>query len=142
MIHQKQKTIFRNYLFTPLIILGLLFNLSFTKEPAGAAPGTTGLLRQVRVMEIDRAGLHNPAGLAFSAKANAFQVLEGNVQGQPPSDHVDFVQLTPFAHDAGSARIMAAIQDPINVAFDNSLDRLLIFQTPANQLLAVRETPD
>src|SRR6266496_2391787 len=144
MIHQKQKTIFRNYLFTPLIILGLVFNLSFTKAPAGAAPGTTdtGLLRQVRVMEIDRAGLHNPAGLTFSAKANAFQVLEENGQGQPTSDHTDFVKLTPFSHRAGSARIMAAIHDPINVAYDNSLDRLLILQASANQLLEVREDSD
>ncbi len=141
MVHQNRKAIFwkffginRNYLFTPLLILGLIFNLSFMKSQVTAAPGIVGFLRQVRVLEID-----HPAGLAFSNRANAFQVMEAHTPGQPVPSSTDFVQLTPFAHRAGSRQIAAAVQYPINLALDNKEHRLLILQGSANQLLEVRE---
>ncbi len=142
MFHQKQSIIFRNYLFTPLIIAGLIFNLSFAKRQVGAAQGSAGLLRQVQVMEIDRAGLHNPAGLTFSSRANAFQVMEAYKQGQAAPARTDFVQLTPFSHRGSSVQIAATIQDPINVTLDNKGHRLLILQASANQLLAIGENLD
>src|SRR5215216_5185389 len=139
MIHQKQSTIFKNYFFTPLIILGLVFNLSFVQKTAGAAPGTVGLLRQIQAMEIDRAGLQHPAGLTFSSRANAFQVVEAHGDGQPVPSRTNFIQLTPFSHRASSVQIAAAVQDPINVALDNKEHRLLILQASSSQLLEVRE---
>ena len=155
MIYQKRKNIrwkffsikpfkwfVENYLFISLIILGLVFNLSFMKRQASAAPGATDFVRQVRVLEIDRAGLRNPAGLAFSSRANAFQVMEAHGQGQPAPGQTDFIKLTPFSHPAGSARIAAAVQDPVNLALDNKAHRLLILHASANQLLEVREDPD
>ena len=74
-------------------------------------------------------------GLAFSSRANAFQVIE--VPGA--SANIDVIKLTPFADQAGSARIAAAIKDPINVAFDNRAGRLLILDNAADQLVEVRE---
>src|SRR6266545_2273609 len=62
----------------------------------------TDFIRQVRVLEIDRASLRNPAGLVFSDKGNAFHVTE---MRQTSSAYTDFVKVTPFADRAGSARI-------------------------------------
>ena len=86
-------------------------------------------------MESDKTGLISPAGLAFSIKANAFQMIEG----QSASATIDVIKLTPFSDRAGSAPIAATIRDPINVAFDNQVGRLLILHNAANQLLEVRE---
>jgi uncharacterized protein YjiK len=115
------------------VVLALI--LPFLWVPASSAQGNAAFIRQVRVMESDEAGVLNPVGLAFSSRANAFQVIEG----QSGSVNTDLVKLTPFADRAGSTRIAAAIKDPINVAFDNRVGRLLILHSSANQLLEVQE---
>ena len=115
------------------VVLALI--LPFLWVPAGSAQGNAAFIRQVRTLESDKTGLLNPAGLAFSSRANAFQVIEE----QSGSVNTDLVKLTLFADRAGSARIAAAIKDPINVAFDNRVGRLLILPGSANQLLEVRE---
>lgn len=128
--------VIRNFLFRLsilLVVLALAF--PFLRVPASLAQSEPAFIRQVRVMESDQTGLFTPAGLAFSARANAFQVIEG----RSSSANTDLIKLTPFADRAGSARIAAAIKDPINVAFDNRVGRLLILHSPANQLLEVRE---
>src|SRR3989304_3486381 len=126
----------RIFLFR-LSVLSVLFALilPLTWVPTGSAQGNAAFIRQVRALESDKTGLLNPAGLAFSSRANAFQVIEG----QSGSVNTDLVKLTPFADRAGSTRIAAAIKDPINVAFDNRVGRLLILHSSANQLLEVRE---
>src|SRR5215212_7231237 len=136
MSEKRDKLFFKNYILTPTIILGLVFNLSFVKMPDSFGQGNTVFLRQVRVLDVDPAGLHNPAGLAFSNRANAFEVLQARASGQATTD---VIKLTPFAHQAGSARIVAAVQNPINVALDNQAHRLLLFVAASKQLLAVAE---
>ena len=112
-------------------------SLTSAGSTANQAPGATDFIRQVRVLEIDRAGLHNPAGLAFSSRANAFQVMEAHEPGQPAPSTTAFIKLTPFADRAGSAQIAATVQNPINMTFDNKFNRLLILQAQSNQLLSV-----
>src|SRR5688572_6697694 len=130
------KRVIRNFLFR-LSILSLVFALilPFLWIPARSAQSNAAFIRQVRALESDKAGLLSPAGLAFSSRANAFQVIEK----QNASANIDLVKLTPFADRAGSARIAAAIKDSINVAFDNRVGRLLILHSSDNQLLEVRE---
>src|SRR5215216_7097127 len=89
------KLIFKKNILTPVIILGLVFNLSFVKMPDSVAQGNIAFLREVRVLDMDPAGLHNPAGLAFSTRANAFEVLQARTPGQATTD---VIKLTPFAH--------------------------------------------
>jgi uncharacterized protein YjiK len=126
----------RNFLFRlSVLAVVLALILPFLWVPASSAQGNAAFIRQVRVMESDEAGVLNPVGLAFSSRANAFQVIEG----QSGSVNTDLVKLTPFADRAGSTRIAAAIKDPINVAFDNRVGRLLILHSSANQLLEVQE---
>src|SRR5215216_3512281 len=123
-----------------LSILSLILAviLPFAWVPASLAQSNTAFIRQVQVIESSEAGVINPVGLAFSAKANAFQVLER----QLASDHTDVIKLTPFAGQASLARLTAAIQDPINVTLDNRLERLLILRGSTNQLLEVRQDAD
>ena len=122
-------------LFAPaLLLLGLILSLSFVWVPPSSAQSNPAFIRLVRVMKNDQTGLLSPAGLAFSSKANAFHVIEKH--SVFASTRV--IKLTAFAEMAGSAWI-GAIQNPINVAFDNKMGRLLILQSSANQLLELRE---
>jgi uncharacterized protein YjiK len=120
------------------LLLGLILGLSFIRVPAGSAQGNTAFIELVQVMKNDQTGLLHPAGLAFSSRANAFQVIEK----QPVFVNTRVVRLTPFAERAGLSWITAAIQNPINVVFDNKARRLLILHSSANQLLEVREDVD
>ena len=130
------KQVFRNFVFR-LSILSLILALilPFVWIPVLSAQSNAAIIRQIRALEGDKTGLINPAGLAFSSRANAFQVVEK----QNASTNADLVKVTPFADRAGSARLEAAIKDPINVTFDNQVGRLLILNNSANRLLEVRE---
>ncbi len=129
----------KSSLFAPaMVVLGLILSLSFVGVPASSAQGNSPFIWQVQVMESDHTGLSNPVGLAFSSRANAFQVSEGRA----PAETVDLVKLTPLADRAGEARISAAIQNPINIAYDNQVGRLLILRGAGNQLWEVRENSD
>jgi hypothetical protein len=123
-----------------IISLGLALSISLLWMFSGSAQGGPAPIWQMRVLEADKTGLHNPAGLAFSSRANAFHVLQA--PGQSPPAAADSIRLTSSGKQAGSARIAAQIKNPINVAFDDSYQRLLILQFPANHLLEVREKPD
>ena len=124
--------------FTQWILpLGLALSLSILLMSVSSAQGGPGFIRQVRALEADKTGLQNPAGLAFSSRANAFYVLEE--PGQLPPAATAVIKLTPFGNQRGLSQIAAQINDPINTAFDNKAHRLLLLQFPANQLLEVRE---
>lgn len=99
-------------------------------------------IRQVRILETGDLGLPNPAGLAFSPGAKAFYLVEARRPPQPAPPVTDIVKVTPFEERIGVARIAAAIQDPINMAFDGHANRLLILQPAANRLIEVPEEPD
>jgi VCBS repeat-containing protein len=122
--------------------LGLVFILSFTWISAGYAQGNPSYLRFVQTFEPYETGLSNPAGLAFSSRANAFQVVEAPGLGQPPPSATDVIQLTPFGNRAGSARFAAQVDNPTNMAFDNKANRLLILQSQAGRLIEVYQDSD
>jgi uncharacterized protein YjiK len=123
-----------------IISLGLALSISFLWIFSGSAQGVPAPIWQMRVLEADKTGLHNPAGLAFSSRANAFHVLEA--PGQSPPAAANSIRLTPSGKQAGSVRIAAQVRNPVNMAFDDRYQRLLILQFPANHLLEVREKPD
>jgi uncharacterized protein YjiK len=132
-------SISRNYLFrASILVLIFALVLPFGWVPARSAQSNIAFIREVRTIESDEAGVHNPVGLAFSARANAFQIVER----QPESGNRDLIKVTPFMERVGSARLAATIQDPINVTFDNQIGRFLILHSSANQLLEVQEDAD
>ena len=108
----------KNSLILSLIFAGLISFFSFSECSAA-------FVRQRQAIEADETGISNPAGLAFSSKANAFHVVER--RGTPAPADTDISKLTPFGKRIGVARIVAAITDSTNIAFDNKANRLLIF---------------
>jgi uncharacterized protein YjiK len=103
---------------------------------AGAGP-----VRLVQVLEEDATGVSAPVGIAFSPQSESFYVLGRRDSGTPATE-TDVAKLRPFDLAPGSnrpvlTRVGAALQDPINVAFDPHGNRLLLLGH-AQQLLEVR----
>ena len=109
----------------------------------GGVPAQAGhsspFVRRVRALEAERTGLAHPGGLAFSTKVAAMQVIESPVPGQPIPDQTDVTLLSRFGNRAHTTHLLAALQDPINLAYDPFALRLLALQTPANLLIEMRE---
>ena len=116
-----------------LWILGIAVILSLIFIPVGSAQRADGTIRQVRVMEAENTGSLTPVGLAYAASDQAFYVVEN----QTALIETELIALNTFEDRLGSARIAAAVQDPINVAYDNHFDRLLIYQSASHTLLEV-----
>jgi uncharacterized protein YjiK len=91
------------------------------------------------VLSEERTGVPSPVGLAFSPATRAFYVV-GTPPGAIPDTEV--VKLSPFdlssvSDRSGSTRIAAAIENPINMAFDARRGRLLLLGH-TRQLLEVQ----
>ncbi|HET9496674.1 MAG TPA: hypothetical protein VFR15_20795, partial [Chloroflexia bacterium] len=99
-------------------------------------------VRMARVIEARATGLTNPVGLAFSNKAGEFIAVDGPGRGPAVSPGLEVVYLNSLGDRAGTVRLPTAPSDPINFAYDNRYNRLLIYDGPAAQLLEVREGPD
>lgn len=132
----------RSIVFSFLILTILISLSSFTKVPAIHAQGISAFVRKVRLLETDSSTLKHPTGLAYSSRVNAFQVIEARGLGQTAPANTDVIGLTPFGHRAGSARVTAAVQDPINLAYDNQAGRMLLLRPDAKLLVEVAEGSD
>jgi hypothetical protein len=130
------------YITSLLFSLGLAALLSFNWISLSSAQDAPGFIRNVRILELDRVGIQNPVGLAFSQNANAFHVLETHKPSQPPFGQTDINLITAVEKNKGSARISASITDPINAAFDNQYNRLLIYQPNSDKLIIVDANAD
>lgn len=126
-------------------LVSVVFTVTASAAPeATSQPGGATAPRQAQVLEVDRTGVAAPVGIAFAADTSSFHVVGARPGGG--SADTDVVRLTPFALSpvsdrTGSARIAAAVKDPVNVAFDSRHDRLLLLDS-ANRLLEVRATAD
>jgi VCBS repeat-containing protein len=118
-------------LFSLVLILSF-FTFCFRAEAntKALAQYSDAYVRLVRSMSVDETGVSNPAGIAFSTRSNHFHVVGENVQ---PASR-DIIQLDRVAKWSGSARIAAAGEDPINIAFDNQTGQLLSYQAKSGML--------
>jgi hypothetical protein len=124
-------------LYSALQVLAILLSsFSFMGSIDAFAQAAPPAIWQVRAIEADQSGINQPIGLIFSSKLNVFYALDAR-DWRRSSPTTDFIELTPTEKRNGSARITVAIPDPINIAYDNKADRLLILQAKANQLLEV-----
>ncbi|MGH3135746.1 MAG: cadherin domain-containing protein [Gaiellaceae bacterium] len=132
--------------FSALWLAAATVVLAMSVVTAAAAPGAGNQSaagatpRQARALESDRTGVEAPIGLAFSSASESFYVIAAGPGGNPADTEI--VKLTPFALSpvsdrAGSARIAAALRDPINMTFDTRGNRLLLLDA-ADRLLEVR----
>jgi VCBS repeat-containing protein len=105
-------------------------------------PQTAGAdVRVARVIEPDQLGLAIPAGLAFSP-GNGMLLLVTRTPGTPPGSATDIEAITLDEDRAGTVRLAAAVTDPINMAFDGSANRLLIFESENGQLIEIPARAD
>jgi uncharacterized protein YjiK len=119
-----------------LIVIIAVSSFSYWGSTKSSAQGNAPYIQQIRALQPDHTGISRPHGLAFSARFNAFYLVDDGSSAAPNS--TDLLALTPAEARPGSARIAAAIQDPINMAFDNKLNRLVVLQAKSNQLLVVQ----
>jgi len=100
-----------------------------------------GGVRVARVIEPVGVGIPNTVGLAFSPNAGTL-LLVTRMPGTPLGSVTD-IQLIALAEDrVGTVQIAAGVSDPINMAFDNSTNRLLILQSLNDKLIEIRGRPD
>lgn len=110
--------------------------------PHDAAEVAQPFIRLVRNIETARLGIRNPAGLAFSPATNLFHVLSEQGAGEQPITATRLAHLQPTATAASATQIAEQVDDPINMTFDSQGNRLLLFNAPAAQLLAVPTQAD
>jgi DNA-binding beta-propeller fold protein YncE len=118
------------------ITLTLLFSTA-QESSVSSAQGEDEYIEEVRTIDTNDAGLLNPAGLAFSFDANLFFILEAH-----STTHANIATLTPFEELVDTLSVDVSTVDPTNLAFDNLFDRLLLFDSGANELVAIKTRPD
>src|SRR6266496_3882114 len=126
----------RNLHSATLIVAIILSSFSFWGSTRTFAQAGDATIQQIRAMKFDHTGISQPYGLVFSPSRNAFLVVDG-AEWKASEASTNFAELTPIENRPGSVRLAAGVQDPINMAYDNKANRLLVLQSKANQLLVV-----
>ena len=125
-------------LFSSVLILSFFaICLKAEVNTKALAQHSAEYIRLVRSMPAEQTGISNPAGIAFSMQGDNFHVIGANVQGQQLPASQDIIQLDSFANRSSSVRFAAAVDDPMNIAFDNKMGRLLSYQAKTETLIAV-----
>ena len=94
-------------------------------------------IREVRAIDTNDFGLLNPAGLAFSFDADLFFVLEADSTTQ-----ANIATMTPYEALGAWDNVDVSTINPINLTFDNLDNRLLLFDSGASELVAIKTQPD
>ena len=105
-----------------------------SQQPTGAA------IRLARVMEPAESGVQNPARLAFSPSTGMLLVTRNPDAGAGATTAIDQISLA--GDPAGTVQIGTGVTEPVNMAFDVSADRLLIFESPTAELIEIRAKLD
>ena len=118
---------------TVLVLVGLIVLAYALAAESLAAALPSDSIRSVRSIEVGRFGHPNPAGLAYSSGADAFLVVAAPGRAGASTSDMDV-----FGHSRNTARTLrlpAAISDPINMAFDEIGNRLLVYRPDTGQLI-------
>ncbi|HZD11433.1 MAG TPA: DNRLRE domain-containing protein, partial [Candidatus Binatia bacterium] len=129
-------------LVSSLLLLGIVGFIVFARSSATLAQESTTYVREVRVLEAEQTGATNPIGLAYSPQGETFHVLEGAFPGQFQAEQLELVNLTGFGDRAGATHLALTLDNRRNVAFDARFNRILLFDSASNSLIAVGERAD
>jgi DNA-binding beta-propeller fold protein YncE len=132
MLNNEQK-----FLASLIILGGLILLFSVAGRSAALAQDDLIYLKEVRAIETNDLGLLNPAGLAFCFETNLFFVLEAHSTTQ-----AKIAAMTPFEELVALDSVDVSLIDPINLAFDNLFNRLLLFDTTSSELVAIKVGSD
>jgi uncharacterized protein YjiK len=115
--------------------LGVFAGFTVAAAPNAAAPADAGVARRAQVLDVERTGVASPVGLAFGP-SGSFYVLGSVREAAAEIVTLEPFELRPGSDRAGSARLAATVDDPINIAFDAPRRRLLLLGH-ADELLEV-----
>ena len=129
----------RNILPCVLVPVGLIILFVWVPSSATFAQDAANVasLRVVRAIDTNDLGLLNPAGLAYSFKADLFFILEVSSTTQ-----ANIATMTPSESLVAMDRVDVSLIDPINLAFDNFFNRLVLFDSATNELVEIRTRVD
>ncbi len=114
----------------------LLSSLSFLGSTRTLAQNPAPFIDVVQALEAKDTGINQPLGLAFSGRLNSFYVIDARQwRGAPAS--AEFLQVSSRSERSGSARFASALENPLNMAFDNRSNRLLVLQPRSGQLIQI-----
>ena len=110
-----------------------------------ALNGPKAVVREVRTLESDRIDATSPMGLAFRSRGKSFYVVQS--PPQVATSDTKIVRLKPFAlrpntDRVGSTKIAASVRDPINIAYDELRNRLLLLRADGRRLFAMQTNAD
>ena len=110
-----------------------------------ALSGPKAVVREVRTLESDRIDATSPMGLAFRSRGKSFYVVQS--PPQVATSETKIVRLKPFAlrpntDRVGSTKIAASVRDPINIAYDELRNRLLLLRADGRRLFAMQTNAD
>ncbi len=107
--------------------------------PSSWAASRTDSIRLVRVIETGRLGHPYPTGLAYSARADSFLVVRAS---DGTSTYTD-IGIVSHAFDiVRTVRIGAAMSAPTNMAYDETANRLLLWDPESEELVVVAAGAD
>src|SRR3990172_7653150 len=127
--------------FNYLAMLGaLLLVFALARSTTDHALDDPPYIGLVRIFDPDFTMPH-AAGLAFSPAANIFLMLADNSTDKPGEESANLPMISPFDELIGSANL-PTIANPINMAFDSKANRLLLFDTASQELIAIEADQD
>ena len=118
----------------------LIFVCAFARSSITQAQNDPPYIGQVRIFDPDFSMPH-AVGLAFSPEANIYMMLADHNTIQPGGESDNLTMISPFGDLIGSTRL-PAIANPINITFDNKANRLFLFDTARQELIAIKADPD
>jgi hypothetical protein len=118
----------------------LIFVCAFAMSSTIQAQDDPPYIEEVRIFDPDFTMPH-ATGLAFSPEANLFLILAEQSTVQPGGESANLMMISPFEELMGSANL-PKIVNPINMAFDSKANRLLLFDTACQELIAIKVDSD
>ena len=115
------------------IFLTLLLFLFLSQSLPISAQRGDAFIEEVRAMDLDDLNLRNLVGLTFSPDANVFMVVSAESKSQ-----TTITTITPFEEVESSLTVDVAINDGINMAFDNWGNRLLLYEKTPNKVAEIK----
>ena len=118
-----------------IIILSCFAIYSQEQSPVFSDQRSVDRVRAVRLIETSEVGIFSPVGIAFSPKAKKFLILERQKSRRSVDDIGQFVLVSPFGEKASLGELNFSIDNPINIAYDNHTNQLIILLAGKKRLV-------
>lgn len=94
--------------------------------PEGYCPAEDGRVEEIRVIFPSEWGVPYPAGLSYSLARDQIALLDESESSGPKRDGSTIVVITPYEDLVGSAHLAFLVENPINMAYDDGGQLLLL----------------